>query len=153
MIIATVVRSALAIVKASIFIYKVFQQSEIFRTQISCIDCRQCPSQGVLRSCCCSSGDSRKSGESVSKCLPGNHKEYREKVRPQSFSVPAASRLLLCALYTVHCAMYTGTTVHPFWEQRGSAENTVSLWGQCIPLSHGCSAPWSHLPRHDKEDA
>lgn len=139
MIIVAAIHSVLGIAKEHV-LYKAFQQSESLRTQISCFDCRQCPSQGALRSCCCSSGDSRRNGERLSKCLSGNHKQYREKARSRSFSVPAVSRLLLFALYTVPYTLAQWSILSES-KVRVSTENTVSLWGQCIPLSHGCSGP------------
>lgn len=98
MIIVMVIQShcVLATARAAIF-YKAFQQSESLRTQISGMGFRHHPSQGVLRSCCCSSDDMERNKERLSNYLSGNQKQSREKVRSHTFSGPAATRLLLFA--------------------------------------------------------
>jgi len=73
MIIVTVIHShcVLAKARARIF-YKAFQQSESLTTQISGMGFKHNPSQEVLRSCYCSSGDLGKNRKRVIKYLSGN---------------------------------------------------------------------------------
>lgn len=88
--------------KTPIF-YKAFQQSESLRTQISSVDCRQCPSQGIRAAAAL-----QVTQEGVERRLANIFLENTNsirKVKSHSFPVPAVSRLLPFALYTVHCAI------------------------------------------------
>lgn len=139
MIIVKVIHShsVLAMARVPIF-YKAFQRSESSGTQILSI--RHHPSQGVLRSCCCSSGDLGKNGERVIKYLSRKHKKCREKVRSHSFSGPAATRLLLLA----HPLLRTQWPVLVECELRGSTENAASTSGAsaspCLMTALGLSS-------------
>lgn len=148
--IVTVIHSVLAIIKAPTF-YKASQQSESLRAQISCTNCRQCPSQRVWGAATLQVTRGGVERGLANVCLETTNS--MRKVRSHSFSVPAVSRLLLFALYTVHCALFTGTKVHPFWEWEWLLR---TLWVSGVSASLvSCllwaSAPWSHLPLHDRE--